>query len=345
MDNVNNIEYNKVIYRRQDPNILLAELIGGQYREYRDIWNKTSKGEIEVDYPIQLDIELNNMCNLKCPMCLKGGMIESKEYGYQTIPMDAYRNIIDEAVIMGVKSIQLNYLNEPLTLMGICEYIKYAAKKGILDIMISTNGMLLEKYISLNLCNSGLTKLSVSIDAFSSNTYDKIRIGGNYKQVIGNCLNYLNIRKILNRKIPLLKVTFIKNALNEHEECDFILYWIERADMILIKTIMNPFIDKEMTDRMNEYFRIGNYYGKCIRRCPHPFQRMTIRTDGTALLCCNQRGVNLLLGNIIEKGIRNVYYSDKAKYYRKLHREGNYVMIPTCNECIKTNVPIKERIF
>ena len=39
------------------------------YDEYRRMWDATSKLEMETNFPLQLDFELNYSCNFSCPMC------------------------------------------------------------------------------------------------------------------------------------------------------------------------------------------------------------------------------------------------------------------------------------
>ena len=90
------------------------------------------------------------------------------------------------------------------------EFILYASTKGILDIMLSTNGTALTEKMSYKLIDAGLTKISVSLDANDEEIYNKIRVGGDFKKVIQNCLTFLKVRESLNKKIPLFKVTFVK---------------------------------------------------------------------------------------------------------------------------------------
>ena len=68
---------------------------------------------------------------------------------------EAFKEIIDEGVTKGLKAIRLNYINEPLIRKDIIDFIKYANKKGVLDIYLSTNGSLLKEKIAKELINSG----------------------------------------------------------------------------------------------------------------------------------------------------------------------------------------------
>src|ERR1043166_4814971 len=42
---------------------------GERFAEYRRKWTTYPKNQILSDFPINVDLELASMCNLKCPMC------------------------------------------------------------------------------------------------------------------------------------------------------------------------------------------------------------------------------------------------------------------------------------
>jgi len=318
-----------------DPHQILIDEIGPAFAEYRRAWEESSVGGLERSFPIHLDIELNPSCNLRCPMCVISAEENPKASKKYWMCFDHYKKLIDEGVANGLMSLQLNNINEPLIRRDIPEFVAYARKAGVLDVMMSTNGTLLTEELSEQLIKAGLTKLSFSIDAITPETYDKIRVGGKYDKVLKNLFDFLAVRKRLDYRTPLLKVTFVKSPLNAHELDEFVKFWEEKADLIAIQNINNPF-DGELWEKTKEYFSMQpKVVEKTDKICPHPFQRMTIQADGMALLCCNLRGPELPLGNVIEKGLAAVYQGETAKEYRKLHREGRYKEIETCRKCLQ----------
>src|SRR5690349_3609198 len=55
--------------KQRDPYTVLSEIFGEKFKEYRQQWERVSNFELETDFPLQLDFELNYSCNLRCPMC------------------------------------------------------------------------------------------------------------------------------------------------------------------------------------------------------------------------------------------------------------------------------------
>jgi len=99
--------------------------------------------------------------------------------------LDNFKRIIDE---LGCYLILLRLYNwgEPLLNKDLISIIHYAVRKGI-STTISTNlSIVLSQDFARQLLEAGLTKIFVSCDGVSSETYEKYHIGGNFDQVVNN---------------------------------------------------------------------------------------------------------------------------------------------------------------
>ena len=67
----------------------------------------------------------------------------------------------------------MNHANEPLLDKDLIERINYATERGIMDIHMNTNAMLLTEEMSKKLLDTGLTRLCFSIDALTPETLKK----------------------------------------------------------------------------------------------------------------------------------------------------------------------------
>ena len=209
-----------------------------KYDEYRKQWDEVTKLNLVTEFPLQIDFELNYSCNLTCPMCT-WNMESTEQKGKQTwFDFEVFKEVIDQGVKEGLKSIRLNYINEPLIRKDITKFISYARNAGILDIYFSTNGSLLTDDIIKGLISSGLPRLQISLDANTKETYEKIRTGGNFEDVIKKVLRFLEIKDELNVKLPTLRVNFVKTDTNKHELDDFVKFWEDKADSIGIQDLV-----------------------------------------------------------------------------------------------------------
>lgn len=309
----------------------LADTVGKtQWEEYRSQYDKASRLEIETKYPLQLDFELNASCNLKCPMCPLSAETNKGKGKDTWFKFEDFKNIIDHGVRNGLKVIKLNYLNEPLMRKDITQFISYAKNTGIVDIYFSTNGLLLDDAFIIELIEAGLTRIQVSIDAYTSETYDKVRPGGDLEKVISNVKRLIYIRTQLNSSTPLVRVNFVRTELNEHELQSFVDYWVDEVEMIGVQEMIKPpasntdIKSKTTSDKRKEGFR-----------CSFPFKQLVINTEGDILPCCTFYGEQLKMGNIKTDNVADVWSSPKMTNLRKIHFDGKYFLNDVCKKCVE----------
>ena len=198
----------------------LISVYGERYRKYRDLWNKAGENGGASDYPLHLNFELNYGCNFKCKGCIF--YVPMKDRAWQTdpkltIPFDKYCEIIDEGAANDLYSIALNGWNEPLLKEDLVRYVNYARERNIMDISLHTNGLLLNEKKRKELLNSGLTSIMISVDAFKNDTYKKIYQVDKLDTIVSNVLDLIELREKMNKKLPLIRVSFIKTEVSKNE--------------------------------------------------------------------------------------------------------------------------------
>lgn len=329
------------------------------FDEYRMLWRETQNLEKVTKFPIQLDFELNYSCNFRCPMCTWSA--ESTEgTGKETwFNFDVYKEVIDDGVNKGLKVVRLNYINEPFIRKDIYKFISYARTAGILDVYLSTNGSLLTPEASRNLIDSGLTRLQVSLDAATEETYRKIRIS-NYTldKIIENIENFTKIRDLeYKSELPTLRVNFVQTEINKNELNQFIDFWKNRSDAIGVQdlvNIMKPTVDN--VDANHQDFK-----------CTQPFKHLVIRYNGHILPCCTFFGAELPIARLktnkdiqfsrkknlaldasplkeakdeaklLIKTIEEAWNSEPINFLRDIHKKGEYWKHPVCKKCVESS--------
>ena len=292
---------------------------------FRINYEKAGKFE-QLESPVQLDIELNGGCNMKCPFCLHG-------YGDKRpntlIPIERYKKLIDEAVAFGIRGLKLNYINEPMLRKDLEQCIDYAKSAGILNVYMVTNGTLLNAKRRDSMLNCGITKIFISVDATTSETYNKQRLSGKFDMVVKNILDFIEERNKRKLKYPLVRVSFLRNSINIHEEKDFQKFWEDKADMIAFQKMNDlPDLDSGLTikDQVKE-----------TEGCTFPFKQLVVDHQGDILPCCKMGGKKLALGNIENMTLKSAWNSDKMKNLKLMHKENRWRENPICKRCINGN--------
>ena len=144
---------------------------GKKYFAYRKKWKDYPQKRIVGNFPLHLDIESTNTCNLNCPMCGRNWMKERLGF----IDFGLYKKIINQAAKYHLPSVKLNYRGEPLLHPKISEMVRYAKEKGILEVQFNTNGLLLNEKKAKELIEAGLDRIIFSFDGATKKTYEKIR--------------------------------------------------------------------------------------------------------------------------------------------------------------------------
>ena len=131
--------------------------------------------------PTVLQIEPTTRCNLKCKHCLRS----SKTNG--DMSLNLFKSIINQLgkPKLLARRIYLTGLGEPLLNPEICSMVEYAKERGF-EAGFTSNFTLVNRTVALNLIKAGLDHLSISIDGASHRTFEKIRVGGSFGEVVEN---------------------------------------------------------------------------------------------------------------------------------------------------------------
>ena len=324
---LNNTELTGIM-NRDEMNKLSLVIEEKKWKDYRKKYDEAANLKL-LSFPIQIDFELNSSCNLRCPMCPISAESPKGKGKSTWFDFELYKQIIDYSYKEGTRAIKLNYINEPLIRKDIIKFIEYARSAGILDIYLSTNGILLNKEISNELIDAGLTRLQISIDAFTEETYQKVRPGGELKTVITNLKNFLEIKKQKKKITPLTRVNFVKTSLNESELDKFISYWSNEVDMIGVQEFVKPTKVKKNTITSNKSLKKKNF------KCSFPFKQLVITNEKKILPCCTFWGEELPLYTLNNpKDLKTAWNSEKMRNLRQTHLKGDYQSITQCKNCV-----------
>ena len=322
----------------EDLNYRLGQIIGQKFLDYRKIWDSANRFEIITEFPLFLHFDMNQRCNYRCPQCLLAYPSELKKY-YEGDDLDfkTFKLAIEEASNYYCPSLSVQGNNEPMLNPNLEDFISFASNKGFIDIMFNTNGSLLFKDRAKRLLDSGVTRLRFSLDAFTSETYSKIRVGGTYSVVRENIENFLEEKEKGGYKLPLVGVSFVLQKKNYFELDDFVNYWSPRVDMVTIQNFMAPTPGIDFSDfhPPSNAYPASNIATTTGFRCVQPYQRLVIKNRDITP-CCAFYSQSLSLGKFPETSLHQAWHSEKMKLIQKSHAEGRYKDNPICNICVES---------
>ena len=248
---------------------------------------------------------------------------------------DIYKKIILEGDKYGCPSVEPQGTNEPFLDPNLESYIKFASDHGFMDIMLNTNATLLSEQRSRKFLKSGVTRVRFSLDAATKETYEKVRLGGNYETTMKNIDNFLKIKKQEKFDLPVVGVNFCKTRFNEHEEELFIETWKDKVDFIVIQDFQPPDLTKDYSEFLTNSTSV---FREKIQNsgfnCQQPWQRVLIRSNGEVCPCCAFFSEELTLGNLKDHTIHELWNSKEMRDLRDIHKTGNWKENEWCKKCI-----------
>lgn len=321
-------------------NIKLGEIIGEEFIKYRQLWDAVNRYEIETDFPLFIQLDMAQKCNLSCIHCpLNSIEMFSGIYSEDEFTFEDYKKVVNEGQDHDCPSLSPSGLNEPLLMKDFEKYIKYAHNHGFIDIMINTNATVLTEEKAKKLLDSGLTRIRFSIDAATPESYKKIRKNDNYYKVINNINRFLDLKESGGYKLPVTGANFCKININEDEVKDFFEYWSNKVDIVTTQTYVPPISEARYlhlypSDQFGLEGRLKNF------QCPQPFQRVVLRNHYITP-CCGFYP-QLKMGDIRSDSIYEVWNSKSMKDIRSLHKNKEYYKNDACRICANLFYPQKD---
>lgn len=279
------------------------------------------------DFPPSVLVEATAFCNLRCIQCANSTLKRKKGY----IDINLYKKVVDEVAEENPDTnFWLAFYGEPLLLKYKLYYmIKYAKEKGLTDTYLNTNGMLLDAEMADLLIEAGIDHVVVGIDGYSTEVFEKIRVGAKRDIVYNNIINFSNKIEKLRRGgvngLPVIEIQFIEMDENEHEIEEYKNFWKEQGLRVKIRSRVSwsNHVQKGVNLKQ-DLNRIA--CGWAIGTCP-------ITWDGNMVACGTDCDAECVFGNVMEQSIKEIW-NGKRQDFVSYHMNHEFSKLPKlCLQC------------
>lgn len=298
------------------------------YWHYRKEWNENPKRQVLNRYPIHLDIEATNQCNLKCSMCPRTHMLAKGIFWkIGSVAFDDFKRLVQGGSGKGLRSLKLNYYGEPTLHPQLTDMVRYAKEIGLVDVMFNTNATTLTESLALDILDSGLDQLFFSFDSPYREDFNAIRKGADYDQVLSNIKRFMTVRNEIGRITPFTRVTMVRMKDNQ-EQCDALR---DLFEPIVDAVAFADYLDHEGQNDPERMLVSQNSTNAFC--CPQLWQRMFIHPDGECTVCCMDSVRSMRVGNVFKQSVEDIWLGEKYQRIRMLHATGRIDELPTCSRC------------
>ncbi|OHD70076.1 MAG: heme b synthase [Spirochaetes bacterium RBG_16_49_21] len=242
--------------------------------------------------------ELTKQCNLACIHCRAEARDDISE---DELTLDEIRSVIDDIAFF-YKPILIMTGGEPLYRDDIFEIASYASGKG-LKTALATNGTLIDELAAQRIKQSGIERVSISLDGKNSSSHDDFRgIPGSFDRALQGVarLRQEGVPFQVNTTVTKRNAEEISGILDMAESlgaCALHLFMlvpvgcgVEIAESEMIskeeyERVLNWFYDKSKTTRLELKATCAPHYYRIIRqRARKEGKRLLFETDGLSAM-------------------------------------------------------------
>ncbi|MGX9758148.1 radical SAM/SPASM domain-containing protein [Clostridioides difficile] len=292
-------------------------------------------GEIlPLKSPFTIFINPTTVCNFKCSYCTHSKSedeLSKLNFIQKHMDYDVFLEVVEQLEKFNEK-FKLIYIfgnGEPLCNPRLGEMIAHINEKNITDrIEFFTNGALLTKEKSLELINSGLTQLKISVQALSSEGYKKIcGVNLDYDKFIDQIKFFYE-----NKKNCKLYIKIIDLGLSQKDKETFYKTFENISDEMFIEHI--TYTQKTMGDYDGMIKEELDLYGDPLTyrdACTFPFYVLRVGVDGEINPCFEKVFGNRM--NINNTSIYDYWNSEELKQFRIMHLKKMREKHEFCSTC------------
>jgi MoaA/NifB/PqqE/SkfB family radical SAM enzyme len=272
---------------------------------------------------------------------------------------EEFKSIVDQ--FPRLKWIGLTGIGESFLNKDFMKMLRYVKSKDVIVELYDTFFFIDEKTAE-ELIDLEVDKIVASVDAATKETYEKIRVGGNFERVVNNVRNLFRLKKEKGAHFPEIGFHYIVNRYNFHEILEYIdlVHSIAQGEDVTIqftrmlhefKEVKDLFVEipeeiRKVVEEKAKKFGIRVVWNADVPQIKPPINRCIewtmpfIFVTGHVVPCCsgNEAGhrdfqKETTLGNGFEQSFKEIWRGEKYKTLRRMLRKGE-VPLPCKNCCL-----------
>jgi len=277
----------------------------------------------------RMSIEITNICNHKCIFCPCGRGLSTRKKSY--INDELCLRIIKEGYELGVREITFQIYGEPFINKNLNKYVQFAKQLGYSYVYLTTNGSLATPKKIDAILAAGLDSIKFSVNGTTKEKYLKIHGCDDFETVKRNIKYCNSARKNYNRKINL----FISCVVTDKSMSEVQMFKDEFIEFVDDVVFYRADIRGGLVPE-NLKLAVSLPPLKQGRKCVQPFNGICISCEGMLSPCCLDYDLNLVIGNLCDSNLKDLYYSDKFIQFRESHIN-NDLKNMQCEKCLNSD--------
>jgi len=282
------------------------------------------------DCPKVLHLESSILCNARCIFCPTPRLILDKT---RPIYMDEkiWKHVLDQVATQRVERMSPFLNGEPFIDPQLLDIVRYCKKVSPLTVIsIYTNACAMTKEKANAAIEAGVTYFHFSLGGYSRAVYERTQPCLEYNQSIANVRQFIElVRGYSGVRYAIGMTTTIDNQ----SELDvFKRFWKSQGAYDVE--------GNAVTNRDQESFVAGVYDTDRSRQSDKPcmsmlFDHFYVLTNGDVVMCCEDWSGKVVVGNVVEESVKDIWLGSRMNEVRRIHLEGAKKEIKgLCDNCV-----------
>ena len=328
---------------------------GGRYFD-----NIIGKFPFLVRYPKEFEIEVTTRCHLKCVIC-EHTHWDDRNYLNKDISFEQFKYVCEQFP-------KLHFINVTGEGTGILhkdffKMLEYLAKRGVYILFVDSFDRF-DPEKSKKVIELGVERIEVSLDAATKETYEKIRAGANWDNVINNLKALRDLKIRYKSPFPIIMYRYVVTTLNLSECVKFLdivdeisidagmgQRRVEFCDLLTFEKVNQYKVNKVPEEIIEDTYKRGKelnidigwaHFGhsmepveKCIK-----WKQPYIVVTGDVILDCalvmsdeRDKLSKSKLGNVFDQSFEDIWYAERYKKIRENVNKSNKPIPAFCVSC------------
>lgn len=280
----------------------------------------------EHAFPPQVVVENTSYCNLRCVHCchkemtrpqrhMERGLWEkiATEIGRENPECEVWPTFYGEALILGRE---------------LWSRLDFAAAAGCRNLVLNSNGTLLHRWGNLEaILDSPLRRFILSLDGFTSATFESIRVGADREEVYSAVEELLARKRERGQAYPAIICQFSRMPANADEVEAFRAHWSARGAEVKVRPMLEWTSAGSVRSAAIDHdpaFRIA---------CPWASNTFAVHQNGDVVACAVDYDGRFKAGNLKEMTIKEAWDALRWRL-REVHRTHRWADLPeVCRGC------------
>ncbi len=288
-------------------------------------------GRLSAAFPSQVIIDVTELCNLACTHCPHPDFKKSAHYAGRLLDPALVAKAVGEVAESGqgvVQQVRFTSEGEPLLHRAIFDILADAVRRSGTFVSLTTNGVLLTDDRIDRLLATGIHLVDISVDAFTSETYARIRVRGDLAVTRAN-IERLIARVRASGSSTRVVVSYIEQPENAAETEAFERFWRGAGahDVAIRRLHSAAGAVIAVADVLRRQTTVAR------RPCVYPWERIVLTPRGTLAFCPADWTHGSTLADYRSTTIAELWGSLRYADLRRAHLTDDYRAHAFCGQC------------